>query len=663
MMSDDTDLDDGNALSKISADDDLLKQLCEWEQQSRQHWGKWRDEAKSCYRYVAGDQWTSGERSYMESNEGGRRVPIVFNRIDPMVSAVLGAEILNRQEVTYLPREVGDVQPNEILNDAAQWVRDQCDAEFEESDSFLDSLICGLGWTETRMDFEEDPEGRIIVERVSPLEMWADPSTRKRGLVDRRYQWRGREMRRHDVKSKWPERYGQIITAESREDDAVVTHSNVGDEYDADEDDATQSGPKKTIWVRHHQWYDIVDGYRVINPDSGESHSLDAKDYKALVAEYLAMGVRPPQAAKIKRRKYYEAFIAGKVLLGKNEIDGFTFHCVTGKRDEMTGTWYGLIRAMVDPQKWANKWFSQILHILNTSAKGGLMYETDAFENPRKALEEWAKPDGAIAVKHGALQRNAIQERKAANYPQGLDRLMQFSFDALPQVSGVNLEMMGLVGKDQPGVLEAHRKQAGYAILAQFFDALKLYRKRQGRTLLKYIQDYISDGRLIRISGNNGNEQYVPLVRKPGTIEYDVIVDDAPMSANQKQTVWAMLVQMMPMLKDAPLPGDVWADIIRMSPLPSSLSQKIGKAISEAQSQPDPSQEAETAKTQSEVARNQSQAALNQAKAQEIQGSAPLQASKTAADLAHTEAMTAKAHADAINTNVGTIMNGSGSQQ
>lgn len=630
-------IDEASAVSKITDDEDLIKRLGKWESESKQHWAKWRREGSSAYKFVAGEQWLTDDAATL-SDEG--RVAIVFNRIDPMVSAVLGAEILNRQEVTYLPREMGDVNTNEILNDAAQWVRDSSDAANEESDAFLDLIITGLGWTETRMDYEEDPEGMIVIERVSPMQMWPDPSARKRGLQDRRYHWRGRDMDPHDVKSMFPTKYEEVINAGNNGDgaDVTVSETSARDDYQYGMDESGGGSARKKIWVRHFQWYDLVDSYRVIDPDSGQSSLHSGAEYKSFVKEYIAMGVRPPQAAKIKTRQYMEAFVAGNVLLKKQEIEGFTFHVMTGKRDEGAGTWYGVVRAMMDPQRWANKWFSQIMHILNTSAKGGLMYEDGAFVDPRKALDEWSRPDGAIRMAPGALARGAVQERKSANYPSGIDKLMQFSFDAMPQVSGINLEMMGLVGKDQPGVLEAHRKQAGYAILAQFFDALKLYRKRQGRTLLTFIQHYLSDGRLIRVTGRDGIEQYLPLIRNDETMKYDVIVDDAPMSPNQKQTVWAMVMQMMPMLKDAPLPGEVWADMLKYSPLPAALSAKIGQAISQGgEEEPDPAQQAmmqaQQEQAQAATAKDASQAQLNAARAAEAQAEAQQTQAETATGL------------------------------
>src|SRR6185312_14295444 len=100
--------------------------------------------------------------------------------------------------------------------------------------------------------------------------------------------------------------------------------------------------------------------------------------------------------------------------------------------------------------------------------------------------------------------------------------------------TGINLELLGLVEKEQPGILEHQRKQAGMTVLAGLFDALRRYRKDQGRLLLWYIQSFLSDGRLVRIGGQE-QARYVPLVRQPGLVEYDVIVDDTPNSPNLKE--------------------------------------------------------------------------------------------------------------------------------
>jgi len=51
---------------------------------------------------------------------------------------------------------------------------------------------------------------------------------------------------------------------------------------------------------------------------------------------------------------------------------------------------------MRDPQMWANKWLSQTLHILNTTAKGGIVAEMDAFEDMEDAEEKWAQPDTIV---------------------------------------------------------------------------------------------------------------------------------------------------------------------------------------------------------------------------------------------------------------------------
>jgi hypothetical protein len=113
-----------------------------------------------------------------------RRPIVIFNMIGTTIDSVSGQEVANRQEVQFVPRTQGVVKVNELMTSAAKWFRQQCDAEDEESDAFRDTVVCGMGWTETCLDYEDNPKGDPKVNRTDPLEMAWDRTAKKRNLVD-----------------------------------------------------------------------------------------------------------------------------------------------------------------------------------------------------------------------------------------------------------------------------------------------------------------------------------------------------------------------------------------------------------------------------------------------------------------------------------------------
>ena len=128
--------------------DKLFERLRRQYRKDRDHINDWRDEAEEDFDFVAGNQYSREEKEHLQDS---LRPIITFNRVDPIIRSVSGSEISARQEGKYMPREMGDAKANDVLTQAAQWFRDQSEAEDEESDAFLDSSICGIGWTETRV--------------------------------------------------------------------------------------------------------------------------------------------------------------------------------------------------------------------------------------------------------------------------------------------------------------------------------------------------------------------------------------------------------------------------------------------------------------------------------------------------------------------------------
>lgn len=571
-------------------------------------WHNWRTGAVDDYAFVGGQQWLQEDEEHLKSE---KRPPVTFNYSEKMVDAVVGAEVSNRQEANYRPRGVEDSALVEIWNNAAKWARDECDAEDEESDAFRDMLVCGMGWTQTRMDYSEDLDGKIIIERIDPLEMWCDPAASKRGLTDRRYQYRRWWIDEKTANREWP---NQMLNNTTSEDASggVVRRGRSYNEYDGQESPETRHPGQ--VEVIHYECFEDEPVYRVAVGE--EIKEVSVKDFNAM-RDQLDEAKIP--YVKQYKRVYYRGFFNDETLLEMTLSpcqQGFTFTPITGKRDRNRNTFYGITRVMKDPQRWANKWLSQIMHIINTNAKGGIMAEIGAFVDPTRAQEEWAKPDSITLMNEGAISGGKVQQKQQAPYPAGLDKLMEFALGSLPMVTGINLEALGLANREQAGVLEAQRKQAAYGLLAPLFDALRRYRKVQGRILLHFIHTFISDGRLIRIGGPE-NEQFVPLTKAKDAPRYDVIVDQSPNSPDSKAKTWEALMQLVPSLLKAGLP--LPPSLLEYSPLPTGLVTKWKESIAQ-QGQPDPQMQEQVQAMQAEIEKlGQENMQLKQDKSLEIE--------------------------------------------
>lgn len=532
------------------------------------------------YDMAAGKQWGDEERDQLEDQQ---KAPVVFNRIARTLNAIIGTQINNRQEVRYLPREQGDVAVNEVLTSAAEWARQECYAEDEESDAFEDMCTCGIGWTDTRMDYLSNPEGDIVIERIDPLEMYYDPSARKRNLSDAKWFLHLKSMSIDEFERQFPGVELSSLTDPwdgEGEDASKRNHVYPNEAYEHQQGAAASS--KRTVRVGRYQWAEAETVYRV----GPEAQEITAEQYKQYKPAIEAQGLK---VLKAKKARWRQAFIAGGSLIGEVEDspypEGPTLRAMTYKRERNTNTWYGIVRAMVDPQKFGNKFFSQILDILNKGAKGGVMMEKDAVDDPEEVEEKWARPDSVMWLRPGALSGNKVLPKPVVTLPAGLDRLMTFSMDGVHEVTGINLELLGMANRQQAGVLEHQRKQAGVTIIAPLFDGLRRYRKEQGRVLLHFISEYISDGRLVRIVGGD-TEKYVPLVKQTqGLGKYDVVVDEAPTSPNMKERVFGVLQELMPSIAKMGIP--IPPEVLDYSPLPQSLTSKWKELIQSSGGNPE----------------------------------------------------------------------------
>lgn len=576
-----TDTDSEDLPQERHSDEALVRMVKRHKKEGDQHLAEWREEAIECYAFRSGEHWTPSEKAELTEK---LRIPVVFNRVGPMVEAVAGAEVNNRQTVQFIPRKAGDAGLNEVLTSAADYFRDACDAEDEESDSFMDVVISGVGVTETSLDYIDNPDGMVKVDRRDPLSMRWDPSAKKRNLSDKKWAQREEWLDREEIEDRWPEKADDIGATsssgwsdEGRPHDASLAWLYQKDDSGHDE----KSGKHRVI---HEQWYELETYYTLLDPFTQQVVEMPAEQFETLRDRLKQMRI-PLKAARKHRKKWFQVFVCGDTVLEFSPVacNACAFNFITGYRDRNRNVWFGIVRSMIDPQKWANKFFSQFLHIINTNAKGGLVVEKGVSDNMPKFKSDWSKSDGITEVNDGAISRKKLMPKPPPVIPPQMAQMLEFSISSLRDVSGLNLEILGMADRQQAGILEAQRKQAALTVLATIFDALRRYRKEQGRLFAHYIVEYVSDGRLIRLVGGDGTERYVPLLKQEGALDFDVVVDEAPNTPNQKNATFAVLMQLLPALEKMGLPFT--PDLLEYTPLPSAMVDKWQQAIQQRQQQ------------------------------------------------------------------------------
>lgn len=246
-----------------------------------------------------------------------------------------------------------------------------------------------------------------------------------------------------DLNASWASAAGESAEAKAVEERRLREGNT-----DGHEDEAVQ--------VVHAQWIEREEYYRVAGPQG----IVDLSEEKFKQLSKLAKETGAHLTFTRSTRKVYKQALIGSVILGQVRPGlskyRFTFQCITGEPHKIKRTWFGLVSMMRDPQMWANKWLSQTLHILNTTAKGGIIAETDAFEDPREAQATYAQPDAITFAAKDAIAKGKIMQKPGAGMPAGYINLLEFAISSIRDVTGINMELLGLRDANQPGVLSRH---------------------------------------------------------------------------------------------------------------------------------------------------------------------------------------------------------------
>jgi len=554
---------------------------------------KQREHAKKARRFNAGHHYEDADLAYLNEY---LRSSAAFNVAQKFIRAVSGLERRSREYVDFIPSEVTNVMAGlagDFVGQVYQWVINKCHGDDERSVAFADSLVDGMGWTETFLDTMTDPDGLVSLQRVDMMEMLWDTNARQTNCADK--EWVGRvRLTPWDIACKrWPDaaEYLQRLrggTEASASDefsrpnvyDWTANITQTGDRIDAD-----VTGPRKgkdLLPIVDYEWKEYEEGWYFFDPLEQDDLWMSADRFKIYERKLDKLHLPPviEKTAQIKPR-YRRILFSGKYLLnGPVDLPGprFTYNAITGTWDDEEARWMGFMALLMDPQRFANTFLNQALELMKTQSKGGLFAEADAFLNLAKAEDDYARSGSIILLKKDGLGK--IKERDLPQTPSASLALLQFCVSMLGEVTGVGADVMGLSeGNTSTGTTQA-RAKAGSALLAPTFAALRRYRQDEALCIVDHLK-FISDGRLIRIGGPE-TVQYIQLVRDPFLLRFDILLEEGEADPQTKQRYFEVIMGMAPQLIKT---GQFFPELLDYFPLPRRIIERWKKVMIEGKEQ------------------------------------------------------------------------------
>lgn len=542
---------------------------------------KWRKAAQEDYDFVAGKQWTDGEKKAFEASG---RPSITINRIKPLINVLSGYQRLNRYDIEFLPRTGDDVDICQVRKGITKYVLDRCDYDSQESAAFLDAAIGGLGWLDVSYEFDEEiQDGEARVKREDPFSIYVDPESHKPDFSDAKYICRGKWVDKDELISVYPE-HKEEIEAQY----AVYDSDERESERQIDDPMWYKADIKKVRLVEC--WYKRKKIVQVFYLQDGSMVTQDDATVDMFL-QGLIVGQDKIHVTEVRVCSFFDTVLLEDIE-SPYEHGEFPLVPITCYAFGMGDLPAGFVRDLKDPQREINRRRIQVLHILNTSGNGGGWIEEDAMTPEQKAEFErrGSVPGHFSEVRSMALQQGKILERGMQNPPAAVIQAESQATSDLTAISGINEALMGVdIPSGSSGrAIELKQKQA-ITHIAPMFDHLREAKKKVAYLLwgrrghAGVIPQFYTEDKVYRVEGQNGqqfirvNQQIIEQDPLGNTIhrtlndlsqgEFDIVVSDTQASTTQRQAQMWSLVDAVSKLQ---VPGDLVFDIILdLSDLPN----------------------------------------------------------------------------------------------
>lgn len=516
---------------------DIVKEFGENYERAYQQLNTYYAEAYRDYSYALGNQWSLEEISYLNNQ---RRNSFTYNLCRRLVNLIDGIQREGRLATVVRPVEDASNDTADIMTDLQNDTMLHGGGYDKLSQGFHDSLITGIAWACPYMDYREDPvNGDVKISLSNWNDTIWDPFFFEKDMSDCAFWSRRKYLDRTTVISLLPDQEDRINSLPYGSRDDKFTYMSF----------ARQWGMQKLLnyteyWRRKWEVRDVL-----VDMETGET-----TEWKGPRDRLRFVQAMHPQLKIIKkpvRTVELGIIVEGELLYyGKDPWGLDDYPCVpifggdyAPTYDLFTWKLQGIVRYIRDPQTELNKRISRHVDLLDSQLNSGWIAKTGAVTNNSSLFKSG---NGQVIFLKPEASMDDIQRLNPPDIPQGQLQLTEIFNDLIPNILGINPEMLGMPDNEKvetAAILAKMRQASGLVSLRGVFDNLSESQRILGKKVMKLHQVNYSPEKIKLITKKEPTAEFY----SKAFSRYNVVVEEGLLTHTQKQTEFLELLTMQQM--------------------------------------------------------------------------------------------------------------------
>lgn len=423
------------------------------------------------------------------------QTPLVYDVASTTINWLVGTERRSRMDWHILPRNKEGADAAEKKTELMKYIGDVNHSYMAYSRAFGDTANAGLAWLECGIN-DSGTDMPIFERYESWRNVFPDSTFTEMDGSDARYLFRAKWADVDMAMALWPKRKGVIQHATDAQYLLGQSLHPMGDDPMDSHEEATQQpgvlySSGRSVYNRRRvrlieAWFRVPMDVEVIKGGefAGEIYDPESEGHRMQVEKELATIV--PK----RRMRMHCALMttAGLLTLRTSPYrhDQFPFTPVIAYRRKKDGGFYGVMRALRDPQRDLNARAAKLLHILATKRA---MVPKGSVDDLEELREEMARVDSVIEYDPTKGKPEVFTDMEQVS---GHMNMMDVDIQMIQRVGGVTDENLGRTTNATSGRAIMAKQDQGALATAELFDNLRYARMKHGEKVMVLMEQYLT---------------------------------------------------------------------------------------------------------------------------------------------------------------------------